>query len=247
MRTRIPKDYDEASLYDYAIGALGRRMRSVAELKRLMRRKVAHQGELGEALIDLIIFRLKEKKYLNDAQYASAFSSYRRDNEKFGRYRVISDLKSRGVHGDIIEQAAVQCGWKPERLLNRGGSLHLLLIDNLLAAQLSIEPGPTCRIDSPPLYLSMGERDTFLSHLYTWPAFRRRGAAQRLVAATVSSLSGRSVQRIVAHVRATNVPSLAAFERAGWKGGATVICTLKGQLLLATGAARAGFSFRSAT
>ena len=105
MRTRIPKDYDEAALYEYAIGALGRRMRSVAELKRLMRQKVAHQGELGQALIDLVIFRLKEQKYLNDSQYAAAFSTYRRDNEKFGRYRVISDLKSRGVHGDVIEQA----------------------------------------------------------------------------------------------------------------------------------------------
>jgi regulatory protein len=105
MRSRTPKDYDEASLYEYAIGALGRRMRSVAELKRLMRQKVAHQGELGQALIDLVIFRLKEQKYLNDTQYAAAFSSYRRDNEKFGRYRVISDLKSRGVHGDIIEGA----------------------------------------------------------------------------------------------------------------------------------------------
>lgn len=152
-----------------------------------------------------------------------------------------------GFSNDIIEQAAEQCGWKPERLLNRGGSLHLLLIGNSLAAQLSIEPGPTCQIDSPPLYLSMSERDTFLSHLYTWPAFRRQGAAQRLIAATVSSLSAHNVQRIVAHVRATNVPSLAAFERAGWKGGPTLICTLKGQLLLATGAARAGFSFRSAT
>lgn len=150
-----------------------------------------------------------------------------------------------GFSSDIIEQAAKQCGWKPERLLNRGGSLHLLLIGNSLAAQLSIEPGPICRIDSPPLYLSMGEGDTFLSHLYTWPAFRRRGAAQRLIAATVSSLSARNVQRIVAHVRATNVPSLAAFEHAGWKGKATIICTLGGRLLLAPGAARAGFSFRS--
>lgn len=105
MRNRTPKDYDEASLYEYAIGALGRRMRSVAELKRLMRQKVAHQGELGNALIDLVIFRLKEQKYLNDAQYAAAFSSYRRDNEKFGRYRVVSDLKTRGVHGDIIQSA----------------------------------------------------------------------------------------------------------------------------------------------
>ncbi len=105
MRSRTPKDYDESSLYEYAIGALGRRMRTVAELKRLMRHKVAHQGELGDALIDLVIFRLKEHKYLNDAQYAAAFSSYRRDNEKFGRYRVISDLKARGVHGDLIEKA----------------------------------------------------------------------------------------------------------------------------------------------
>ena len=105
MRSRIRKDYNEASLYEYAIGALGRRMRSVAELKRLMRKKVSHQGELGDALIELVIFRLKEQKYLNDSQYAAAFSSYRRDNEKFGRYRVISDLKSRGVHGDVIEQA----------------------------------------------------------------------------------------------------------------------------------------------
>lgn len=102
---RSKKTYDAASLYEYAIGALGRRMRSVAELKRLMRQKVAHQGELGNALIDLVIFRLKEQKYLNDAQYAAAFSSYRRDNEKFGRYRVISDLKTRGVHGDIIQSA----------------------------------------------------------------------------------------------------------------------------------------------
>jgi hypothetical protein len=150
-----------------------------------------------------------------------------------------------GFSRDVIEQAAEQCGWKPERLLSRGGSLHLLLIDNSLAAQLSIEPGPFCRIDSPSLRLSMGEKDTFLSHLYTWPAFRRRGAAQRLIAATGSSLSTRNVQRIVAHVRATNVPSLAAFEHAGWKGKATIICTLGGRLLLAPGVAKAGFSFRS--
>jgi regulatory protein len=93
---------DEAALYEYAIGALGRRMRSVAELKRLLRQRVE---EGGEALVEAVVARLKEQRYLNDAQYASAYSSYRRDNEKFGRRRVISDLKSRGVHGDVIEKA----------------------------------------------------------------------------------------------------------------------------------------------
>ncbi|MGH9569157.1 MAG: regulatory protein RecX, partial [Candidatus Angelobacter sp.] len=33
------------------------------------------------------------------------YSSFRRDNEKFGRRRVITDLKVKGVHSDVIEKA----------------------------------------------------------------------------------------------------------------------------------------------
>jgi regulatory protein len=94
---------DEAALYEYAVGALGRRMRSVAELKRLLRQRV-NQNAGGESLVEAVVLRLQDQRYLNDTQYASAYSSYRRDNEKFGRLRVISDLKSRGVHGDVIEK-----------------------------------------------------------------------------------------------------------------------------------------------
>ncbi len=101
---RTKKDWDEASLYEYAVGALGRRMRSVAELKRLMRQRVP-DDELGRLLIETVIARLKEQKYLNDAAYAAAYSSYRKENEKFGRLRVITDLKARGVHGEVIEKA----------------------------------------------------------------------------------------------------------------------------------------------
>lgn len=95
---------EEPALYEYAVGALGRRMRSVAELKRLLRQRVDQAAD-GEALVEAVVTRLKDQRYLNDAQYATAYSSYRRDNEKFGRMRVISDLKSRGVHGDVIEKA----------------------------------------------------------------------------------------------------------------------------------------------
>jgi hypothetical protein len=42
------------------------------------------------------------------------------------------------------------------------------------------------------------------------------------------------------------VPSLAAFEHAGWKTGATILCTLSGRLLTVLGATRAGFTLRSA-
>jgi regulatory protein len=94
---------NEAALYEYAVGALGRRMRTVAELKRLMRQRV-EPGELGEALVELVIAKLKDQHYLNDTQYAATYSSLRRDNQKFGRMRVITDLKSRGVHQDVIEK-----------------------------------------------------------------------------------------------------------------------------------------------
>ncbi|MBV9087455.1 MAG: RecX family transcriptional regulator [Acidobacteriaceae bacterium] len=104
MPFRQGKSYDEASLYEYAIGALGRKMRSVAELKRLLRRRVT-ADEYGDTLVELVIRRLKDQKYLNDSAYAAAYSSYRKENEKLGRMRVISDLKVRGVHSELIEKA----------------------------------------------------------------------------------------------------------------------------------------------
>lgn len=102
---RPRKVFTEAELYEYAVGALARRARSVAELKRLLRNKVEADTEIGKTLVELVIVRLKDHGYLNDAKYAAAFSSFRRDNEKFGRMRVVTDLKIKGVHGDVIEKA----------------------------------------------------------------------------------------------------------------------------------------------
>ena len=99
------KTYTEQELYDYAVKSLASRMRSVAELKRALRRRVEAETELGQTLIELVIRKLKDQGYLNDSQYAAAYSSFRRDNEKFGRMRVITDLKAKGVHGEVIEKA----------------------------------------------------------------------------------------------------------------------------------------------
>lgn len=94
----------EDELYQYAIGALARQMRTVADLKRLLRRRV-EEGEFGTTLVELVVRRLKDQGYLNDARYAAAYSSYRRDNEKLGRLRVVTDLKRKGVHGEVIDKA----------------------------------------------------------------------------------------------------------------------------------------------
>ena len=98
--------YSEEELYEYAVGALARRMRTVAELKRLLRARVEDsESEYGKTLVELIIRRLKDRGYLNDSQYAAYFSSLRRDNQKFGRMRVVTDLKAKGMHSDVIEKA----------------------------------------------------------------------------------------------------------------------------------------------
>ncbi|HKT88890.1 MAG TPA: RecX family transcriptional regulator [Candidatus Sulfotelmatobacter sp.] len=99
------KTYSEDELYEYAVGALGRRMRTVAELKRLMRARIEDpESEYAETLVELVIRRLKDQGYLNDSKYAAYYSTMRRDGQKFGRGRVITELKTRGVHASVIEK-----------------------------------------------------------------------------------------------------------------------------------------------
>ena len=104
MFRRSRKPLNEPALYEYAVAALARRMRSVAEMKRLLRPRVT-QDEAGERRVEAVVRRLKDYNYLNDAAYAATFSSSRKENEKLGRRRVVTELKARGVHGEVIEKA----------------------------------------------------------------------------------------------------------------------------------------------
>jgi regulatory protein len=102
--SRAPKKkqpLDEATLYEYAIGALGRRMRTVAELKRLMRSRV-EEGDAGETKIDRVVARLKEQRYLNDTNFAADYTRLRQENNRFGKRRVQQDLIQKGVHANVI-------------------------------------------------------------------------------------------------------------------------------------------------
>ena len=92
---------DAAALYEYAVRSLGRKMRTVAELKRLMRTRV-EPDEAGEAKVEAVILRLKEHRYLDDTRYAADYTRMRMDNERFGRRRVQQDLIQRGIHEQVI-------------------------------------------------------------------------------------------------------------------------------------------------
>ncbi len=95
---------DETTLYDYAVKALGRRMRTEAELRRLMTAR-AEPGGSGEAAVRSVIVRLKEHGYLNDRSYAETYARLRQENEKLGARRVRNDLRQKGVRAEVVEEA----------------------------------------------------------------------------------------------------------------------------------------------
>jgi regulatory protein len=94
---------DEAALYDYAVKALGRRMRTEAELRRLLFAR-AEPGTRGEAAIRAVVARLKEQRYLDDAAYAETYARLRQENEKLGARRVRQDLRQKGLRSELVEK-----------------------------------------------------------------------------------------------------------------------------------------------
>jgi regulatory protein len=94
---------NEAGLYDYALKALGRSMRTEAELRRLMRQRV-ERGESGETIVSSVIARLKEHGYLDDKSFAETFTRLRVENEKLGSRTVRQKLAQKGVPAPIVNE-----------------------------------------------------------------------------------------------------------------------------------------------
>ena len=95
---------NEAGLYEYAVKALGRHMRTEAELRRLMQQRV-EPGDAGEAVVSAVVARLKEYGYLDDASFAETFTRLRQENEKLGQRTVRQKLAQKGVAAGIVNEA----------------------------------------------------------------------------------------------------------------------------------------------
>ena len=90
----------EAELFEYAVGVLSRRMKTVRDLKRLMKAR-AFEGERGEQDMDAVVERLVELKYLSDTRFAQDYTRLRKENQGFGRRRVQQDLAVKGVDKEL--------------------------------------------------------------------------------------------------------------------------------------------------
>jgi regulatory protein len=90
-------------LFEYAVKCLGVRAYSTGDLQSKLRLRAANPAD-----VDATINRLKDIGYLNDQRFAESFASARVANDGFGRMRVLSDLRSRRVPGNLAEQAVEQ-------------------------------------------------------------------------------------------------------------------------------------------
>jgi regulatory protein len=103
-RAKVREPVGEAGLFEYAVGALARRMRTVRDLRRLMKAR-AVEGAEGEAAMDAVVARLIELNYLSDTRFAADYTRLRKEGEKFGRRRVQQDLAGKGVAPDTVATA----------------------------------------------------------------------------------------------------------------------------------------------
>ena len=102
VRAKRREPVGEAELFEYAVGALSRRMRTVRDLRRLMKVR-ALEGEAGERDMDRVVARLVELKYLSDDRFAQDYTRLRKENQGFGRRRVQQDLAVKGVDKELAE------------------------------------------------------------------------------------------------------------------------------------------------
>src|SRR5699024_11810536 len=76
------------------------RMRSEREMRTFLQKK-----EIAPAVIDEVIKKLKEEKFLDDLQYAQAFVRDRANRSSKGPNVVRKELQQRGIHEATITKA----------------------------------------------------------------------------------------------------------------------------------------------
>lgn len=98
--SKAPKKLTEQDLFDHAVKLLAARASATEELRAKLRMRAAKPSE-----VDAVITRLKDIGYLDDERYAESFAAARRENDGFGKFRVLMDLRKHRVAPQLAEQA----------------------------------------------------------------------------------------------------------------------------------------------
>lgn len=100
MQERTTRRLDAAALWEYALKSLSGRAQSTGELRTKLQRRAIRPEDVDETLS-----RLKNAGYLDDRRYAESFATSRLNGEKFGRTRVIRDLRQHRVAPPLAEES----------------------------------------------------------------------------------------------------------------------------------------------
>jgi regulatory protein len=100
MEDRKPRPLDADALWSYALKALAGRAHSTGELREKLRRRAARAED-----VDTVLDRLKQDGYLDDRRFAESYAAARLSSDRFGRGRVVQDLRQRRVAPALAEHA----------------------------------------------------------------------------------------------------------------------------------------------
>jgi regulatory protein len=100
VRSSPRKFSTEQDLYAASLLALMRRAHSIHEMKDYLERRAE-----DKELVPLVIARLRELNYLDDARYALDYARQHAQFRGQGRFRIARELRARGVPDRHIEAA----------------------------------------------------------------------------------------------------------------------------------------------
>jgi len=99
MDQRKPPHLDGEGLWNYALRVLAGRAYSTGEMREKLSRRAQRSQD-----VEGVLARLKENKYLDDRQFAETYAASRLANERFGKTRVLQDLRHRRVTPTLAEK-----------------------------------------------------------------------------------------------------------------------------------------------
>jgi regulatory protein len=88
------------SAYSLALRALAMRTRSITEIIDRLRQK-----GFSEQVVSQVVDRLIDEQYLDDSRFADEWISSRSVNRYYGRRKLLSELRHKGVSSEIAETA----------------------------------------------------------------------------------------------------------------------------------------------
>ncbi len=97
-----PKKLESEALWEYALRILGQRAHSANEVKQKLLRRAASPEDVPAAMA-----KLREYGLADDQKFSETFASSRLQNQGFGRFRVLRDLRSKQI-GSTVAEGAVE-------------------------------------------------------------------------------------------------------------------------------------------